>query len=581
MFSSIFMRSFLIPALSLGLLFSATGQVAAESAPADKGNAQVVADTVFRNGDIHTIDTLGSRVQAVAIKDGKFIKVGSNDDMKAVTGKGTEVINLHGKMVMPGIIDTHIHAVRGGLGQLYFCQFPVESSVAQIQAAVKKCAARKKKGEWIEGKTWDSALSKKVTAADLDKVAPDNPVYLHDDTNHLGWLNTAALNAAKITKDTPDPMGGAIDHDSSGNPNGVIHDSAASLVIKVMTPPTADELRKSAQWIFDKLNAYGVTGAVLAQLDQGRLDAYRAMEKDGDLHIRLQGSWDFNTRYATEPIDKMAARFATRDKRGPISDLINPDGVKIYADGVWLGYGSPFVDMYETGETYGRQSIDQPTMKTWVTRFDKEGLKVMIHAVGDQAVRNALNSFAAARRANGPDGPRHHLGHNTFVHPDDRARAKDMNIVSEVSPVNTWYPSTYSPGFVELLGDDRVKSMVPVGELVRDGAMVTYGSDWDNVPEPNPWEGVQTLVTRSNPKKPDLGVLGPDQRVDLETALQIVTINGAHAMELEKVTGSIEVGKDADMIVLKKNLFKIPVEKIIDTKVERTVLKGQTVYPRK
>jgi hypothetical protein len=123
--------------------------------------------------------------------------------------------------------------------------------------------------------------------------------------------------------------------------------------------------------------------------------------------------------------------------------------------------------------------------------------------------------------------------------------------------------------------------MVPVGELVRDGAMVTYGSDWDNVPEPNPWEGVQTLVTRSNPKKPDLGVLGPDQRVDLETALQIVTINGAHAMELEKVTGSIEVGKDADLIVLKKNLFKIPVEKIIDTKVERTVLKGKTVYPRK
>jgi len=502
------------------LFFAASGPLFAEAVLAGQGNVPVVADTVFRNGDIHTIDTLGSRVQAVAIKDGKFIKVGSNDDMKAVTGKGTEVINLHGKMVMPGIIDTHIHAVRGGLGQLFFCQFPVESGVAQIQAAVKKCASKTKKGEWIEGKTWDSALSEKVTAADLDKVAPDNPVYLHDDTNHLGWLNTAALKAVGITKDTADPMGGAINRDSSGNPTGVIHDSAAALVVKVMTPPTQDQIRQSAQWIFDKLNAYGVTGAILAQMDQGRLDAYRAMEKDGDLHIRLQGSWDFNTRYATEPIDKMAERFATRDKRGPVSDLINPDGVKIYADGVWLGYGSPFVDMYETGETYGRQSIDQPTMKTWVTRFDKQGLKVMIHAVGDQAVRNALNSFAAARRANGPGGPRHHLGHNTFVHPDDRARARDMNIVSEVSPVNTWYPSTYSPGFVELLGDERVKSMVPVGELVRDGATVTYGSDWDNVPEPNPWEGVQTLVT------------------------------------------------------------KVPVEKIIDTKVERTVLQGNTVYPR-
>jgi len=143
---------------------------------------------------------------------------------------------------------------------------------------------------------------------------------------------------------------------------------------------------------------------------------------------------DEDMKAVTGTIDKMAERFATREKRGPVSDLINPDGVKIYADGVWLGYGSPFIDMYETGETYGRQSIDQPTMKTWVTRFDKEGLKVMIHAVGDQAVRNALNAFKVARQANGPGGPRHHLGHNTFVHPEDRARAAELNIVSEVSP---------------------------------------------------------------------------------------------------------------------------------------------------
>jgi predicted amidohydrolase YtcJ len=557
------------------------GGLATLDALASAKTLEVEADVVFRNGFIYTVDNFHSRSKAVAIKDGKFIKIGGDGDMKPVTGKGTEVINLKGKMVMPGIIDSHIHAVRGGLGQLFFCQFPVESNVEEIQAAIKKCVAKKKKGEWVEGKTWDSALSKKVTAAMLDKVAPDNPVYLHDDTNHLGWLNSAALKAAKITKATPDPAGGHIGRDKDGNPTGVIYDGAAALVIKAMTPPTPEQLRKAATWIFDKLNAYGVTAAVLAQLDKGRLDAYRAMEKDGDLTIRLQGSWDFNTRYATEPIDKMAERFATREKRGPVTDLINPDGIKIYADGVWIGYGSPFIDMYETGETYGRQSIDQPTMKTWVTRFDKEGLKVMIHAVGDQAVRNSLNAVAAARRANGPGGPRHHIGHNTFVHADDRARAKDLNIVLEVSPANTWYPSSYSPSFVELLGPARVSQMVPIGELARNGAILVYGSDWDNVPEPDPWLGLETLVTRVNPDYPELGVLGPDQRVDLETAIEIVTINGAHTMELEKVTGSIEVGKDADMIVLDRNLFKIPVEKIHETKVLRTVLKGKTVYERK
>lgn len=247
---------------------------------------------------------------------------------------------------------------------------------------------------------------------------------------------------------------------------------------------------------------------------------------------------------------------------------------------MWVGYGSPFVDMYETGETYGRQSIDQPTMKTWVTRFDKEGLSVMIHAVGDQAVRNSIHSVAAARRANGPGGPRHHIGHNTFVHADDRARAVDLNVVLEVSPANTWYPSSYTPSFIKLLGKDRVGQMVPVGEMHRHGGRVVYGSDWDNVPEPDPWIALETLVTRVNPDKPKLGALAPEQAVDLATALQILTINGAHTLDREQQTGSITVGKDADLIVLDRNLFKIPSDQIHETKVLRTILRGKTVHKK-
>jgi hypothetical protein len=377
------------------------------------------ADVVFRNGVIYTADVLGSRAEALAIRGGKFQIVGSNKDIEAVTGPETKVMDLKGRMVMPGIIDSHIHAVRGGLGHLFFCRFPVTATVEDIQKKVKDCASKADKGTWIEGTTWDSSLAEKVTAKMLDDAAPDHPVYLHDDTNHLGWLNSAALKAAKIDKDTPDPSGGSINRDDSGAPSGVIHDAAASLVIKAMPPVPQEHIRKAAEWIFAKLNTYGVTGAVLAQMDAGRLQAYRAMEADDKLTVRLQGSWDFNTRYATLPIDQMAKIFATREKRGEVTDLINPDGVKIYADGVWLGYGSPFIDMYETGETYGRQSIDLPTMSTWVTRFDKEGLKVMIHAVGDLAVRNSLNAIEAARKANGDLGPRHHVGHNTFVHAED------------------------------------------------------------------------------------------------------------------------------------------------------------------
>ena len=414
----------------------------------------------------------------------------------------------------------------------------------------------------------------------LDDVVSDRPVYLHDDTNHLGWLNSAALKAAKIDKDTPDPPGGAINRDSSGAPTGVIHDAAAALVIKAMPAVPVDHIREAAKWIFAKLNSYGVTGATLAQLDTGRLEAYRGMEQDGELTLRLQGCWDFNTRYATLPIDQMAKVFNSREKRGEVSTLIDPDCVKIYADGVWLGYGSPFIDMYETGETYGRQSIDQPTLSTWVTRFDKEGLAVMIHSVGDGAVRNSLNAIEAARKANGDLGPRHHIAHNTFVHNEDMSRARDLDTVLEVSPANVWYPSSYTPSFVELLGQRRVRNMVPIGALHRLGNVISYGSDWDNVPEPDPWLALQTMVTRQNPDRPELGILGPEQRVDLETALEFITIGGAKTMKLEDQTGSIEVGKDADLIVLDRNLFDIPAEQIGQTQVVQTLLKGNTVYKR-
>jgi hypothetical protein len=166
------------------------------------------------------------------------------------------------------------------------------------------------------------------------------------------------------------------------------------------------------------------------------------------------------------------------------------------------------------------------------------------------------------------------------VHAEDIATAKELNVVREVSPANTWYPSSYSPGFVALLGTDRVANMVPIGAMDSAGGRVTYGSDWDNVPEPDPWLGMQTLITRANPEHPEQGILGPAQRVDLLTALEIMTINGARAMELEDVTGSIEVGKDADLIVINQNLFEIPADKIINTRVLRTMLKGKTVYEK-
>jgi hypothetical protein len=541
------------------------------------------ADVVYQNGFVYTVDGVRSRAQAFAVRDGKYVAVGSDDDMKAVTGPDTRVVDLEGRMVMPGLVDTHIHALRGALTALGLA-FPVTSSVDDIKAAVKKFIADKKlkKGEWVEGAKW-SIDYKKLNAKMLDEVSPDNPVFLHDWTNHLAWVNSAALEAAKITKDTPDPPAGVIDRDGSGNPTGTLHDKALGLITAAMPRPAPETVAERAAWIFGKLNSYGITGIVTPQLDPIRIKAYRALESQDKLTLRIQGSWDFNTRYVTTTLEEQAKTFMTREKRGENSPLINVDGVKVYMDGVPNDAegGSPMIDAYATAPTFGTPSIDESTFSTWMLRFDAEGLKVMAHATGSLSVRHFLNAVEATRRANGT-GPTHHMAHSMLIYPEEveRFNFERSNFVTEVSPYQLWVPDpTANYTWPHIIGRDRFDlTMTPLKTIIDAGAVVAYGSDWDNIPEPDPWFALEGMVTRMYPGKPEYGRLNPDERVDVETAIEIFTRNGAMAMEKEDETGTIEVGKSADFIVINQNLLEIPPEKIHDTKVLKTVLRGHTVY---
>jgi predicted amidohydrolase YtcJ len=554
--------------------------------PATSQQQASEADAVYKNGFVYTADGPRSRAQAFAVRDGKFFKVGTNDDMKAVTGKDTRVVDLKGKMVMPGLVDSHIHCLRGALTALGLA-FPVTASVDEIKAALKKYIADKKlkKGEWVEGAKW--ALDyKKLNAKMLDEVSPDNPVFLHDWTNHLAWVNSAALKAAKITKNTPDPEDGVIDRDSSGNPTGTLHNKALGLITAAMPPPKPEVVEERAAWIFNKLNGYGVTSIITAQLDPVRVKAYRALESKDKLTMRIQGSWDFNTRYVTTSLAEQAKTFMAREKRGENSPLVNVDGVKIYLDGVPNDApgGAPMIDPYVTEPSFGNVSIDEPTLSTWMLRFDAAGLKIMAHATGSLSVRHWLNAVEAVRRANGK-GPRHHLAHSMLVYPEDmdRFNFERSNFVAEVSPFNIWVPDpTANYSWSKIIGRDRFDlTMTPIKSMVDAGAVVAYGSDWDNVPEPNPWLGLEGMVTRQYPGHPEYGQWKLDERIDVETAIQIFTRNGAVAMEREDETGTIEPGKSADFIVINQNLLEISPLKIHQTKVLQTVLKGHTVYEGK
>ena len=345
-------------------------------------------------------------------------------------------------------------------------------------------------------------------------------------------------------------------------------------------------MEERAVWIFSKLNSYGITSITTAQLDPMRLNAYRALESKDKLTVRIQGSWDFNTRYVTTSLAEQAKTFITREKRGKNSPLVNVDGVKIYLDGVPNDApgGAPMIDRYATAPSFGNVSIDEPTLSTWMLRFDTAGIKIMAHATGSLSVRHWLNAVEAVRRANGK-GPRHHLAHSMLIYPEDvdRFNFERSNFVAEVSPYQLWVPDpTANYSWAKLIGRDRLElTFTPLRTIIDAGAVVSYGSDWDNVPEPDPWFALEGMITRQYPGHPEYGQLNPDERIDRESAIEVFTRNGAMLMEKEDETGTIEPGKSADFIVISQNILEVPVQKIHETKVLQTVLQGHTVYEAK
>jgi len=564
--------------LLTGLLLStaAAAQPAAPAVPSVQA-----AETVFLNGRIFTADTFSSTVQAVAVANGKFVAVGTNDEVRVRIGPATAVHDLKGAMAMPGITDAHVHPVRGGLAQLFYCRFAPKVQVAPMLDALRACLKDKAAGEWVEGAQWHSSLAPTLDKAVLDEVAPKNPLYLHDNTNHVIWVNSAALAAAGIDRNTPDPAGGKILRDAkTGEPTGVLLESAMALVHKVKPKHAPADIERAAEWILQRLNTYGVTSVQAAQAEAADLAAFRKLEAEGRLTARIKTSWDFNTPIAPLPPLKMLERFDTRAKRGPVSELIDPDGAKIYADGVPNGAGSPYLEPYESAATHGHAAIDQASLNAAVQRMDRLGLSVMVHAMGDAAVRSTLDAIEAARRANGPGGKRHVLAHTFSVDPTDRGRARKLNVAFENSPPVVLFPNELMAGAVPLLGRTRVRAIAPIRSLLAAGDIVAYGSDWDNIPEPDPWFALQAMITRQHPFAPDRGFVARTEAIDLVTGLEILTIHGAHAVGQEKRTGSIEVGKEADLIVLDQDLFKVPANQIVKTRVMRTVLRGKTVFAR-
>ena len=548
----------------------------------DPGSA--MADSAFVNGKIYRVDSERTWAQAVAVRDGQFIAVGSDAEIESYIGSETVVTDLQGRMAMPGIQDLHIHPVAGALMELHECSFPPSATLPEISARVQSCAADRPPGSWIRGGAFGTRLlgpDQNLHYSFLDAAAPEHPVMLSSSGGHSVWVNSRALKLAGIDKNTTDPENGYIARDEiTGEPTGILQEAAGRLV-SAGIPDYSPGQRVAAIGHFSRdLNSRGITSIKDASTSRTELAAYADAADQGVLSLRVATNLIWPT--ASMSREKRSALVRSRFKYR--RTLVNPDFAKIFVDGSAGGRKAAYLEPYKSDDSqdtdyYGEFLVTPDRLDEYLVLLDSKGISVKMHCGGDAAVRAALDAIAAARRVNGDSGIPHEISHPNLVSPEDIPRFKLLNAVADLTPV-VWYPHPVLRILAKNLGEERVLRMWQIRSIIDTGAIAVYGSDWPAiVPSTNPWRSMEAMITRRDPDIDDpRDEFVPEQSIDLATAIEVFTRNGAYAMRQADVTGSIDVGKYADMIVLKDNLFDMAAEDIGDTEVLLTLLNGEVVH---
>ena len=541
------------------------------------------ADRLFLNAAVYTVNARQPWAEAVAIADGRIVFVGSSADAAAYTGKDTLVTDLQGQMLLPGLHDSHTHILVGDATEEE-CDLLRIESVAAVEAKLRECTALAGFGEdrWILGSGWSDWLWPKSEPhkAILDELFPDRPVYLSSSFGHNGWVNSRALELAGIHAESRAGPDGIIVRDpESGEATGALHDAANQLVQRVLPEFSAEYEQKRVQTAIDMAHRFGVTATIEPGLDAELFATVLALYDAGKFDLRVLAS--------ISPINWQPGAFddgvfdylAQREQwRRPNLDV---DSVKIYMDGVIETGTGALLEPYEDASLgVGPRFYTREKVNEYFTRFDKSGLQIHVHAIGDAGIRMALDGFEAMRAANGVSGNRHHMTHLQLIHEDDVPRFAAMDIGATFQAL--WaYPD---PAAIELdipmIGAERTDAMYPIGSVHRAGGRINGASDY-YVTSMNPLLAIEVALTRQDPYTNAGPVMNAAERVDLATMIAAYTINGAYTMKLDHEQGSIEVGKRADFAVLNKNLFELDPYEISDAYVTLTVFDGRNVYQRK
>lgn len=539
------------------------------------------ADLVFTHGPVHTGDPARTRASALAVTGERITAVG-HDEVHELIGPGTEVVDLRGKVLLPGFQDAHIHAVFGGT-ELAECDLTGTVGVEDYLTRIKEYADAHPDRPWITGGGWsmESFEGGTPTRQLLDSVVPDRPVYLINRDHHGAWANSRALELAGLTRDSADPADGRIEREPDGTPSGTLQEGATGLVSRLVPPSTPAARLAGLLRAQELLHSLGITGWQDAMLgvyggNPDPSDAYLAAARAGTLTARVNGALWWDRERGAEQIDELVER-----RRTLAHGRFRAGSVKIMQDGVAENFTAAMTAPYLDGcgcatANAGLSFIDPVALRSYVTRLDALDFQVHFHALGDRAVREALDAVEAAVEANGRRGNRHHLAHLQVVHPDDMERFARLGAIANIQPLWAAHEPQMDELTIPFLGPERASWQYPFGSLLRAGATLAAGSDWP-VSSPDPLAGLHVAVNRKEPGTADERVFLPEQRLDLTTAVAAYTAGSAHVNGHDE-TGTLLPGMLADLVVLDRDVFTAPAEEIAEARVHSTYVGGTRVY---
>ncbi len=539
--------------------------------------AEKPADLVLTNAHIYTENAHQPWAEALAVRDGQIVAVGSSQQVAAYRGEHTQMLDGGGRLVLPGFTDCHVHFMGGALA-LQGVKLDDAKTVAEIQKRVKEFAAAHPERAWILGRGWSyDAFGEKALPDKkfLDEVVPDRPVLLRGYDGHTSWVNSKALEKAGITRDTPDPPNGIIVRDpKTGEATGALKEHASALVDKAVPQPTRAERLQALRAAIREANQAGLVRVHSAGGDFEYLDLYDELRQKGELTLRFYISYFLDPPELTaEQIEKVEqARKTYHD------DWIAGGAVKTMLDGVVESHTAAMLEPYSDDPSVsGKLFWDPAKYKSAVLQLNQRGFQVFTHSIGTLAVRTALDAFEAAERAGAGNDLRDRVEHIETIAPQDIPRFGKLGVIASMQPLHSYPDADTLQVWARNAGPARVEHAWPWREILNGGGKLAFGSDWPVVTL-SPWPGVQTALTRQTRQGNPPGGWVPQERISLPEIIRAYTLDAAFAGHREQKEGSLEPGKLADFIVLDKDLFKIPANQTSDEKVLLTVVGGKAVY---